>query len=58
MPVMHDNRVYTVDGQAKESGKTVAQWQSQGHDLGTTVGKIPADEVLIATAKEILGMSS
>jgi hypothetical protein len=27
VPVMHDNRVYTVDGQAKESGKTVAQWQ-------------------------------
>ena len=58
MPVMHDNRVYTVDGQALESGMTVAQWQEQGHDLGTKVGEIPSDAVLIATAKGILGMSS
>eukprot|EP01048_Picozoa_sp_COSAG05_P014856 COSAG05_NODE_1722_length_4212_cov_4.878191_3_plen_97_part_00 len=57
MPVMHDNRVYTADGQAKESGKTVAQWQAQGHDLGTTVAKIPSDAELIAVAKGILEMS-
>ena len=30
----------------------------QGHDLGTTVGKIPADEVLIRIAKGLLNMAS
>jgi hypothetical protein len=32
---MHDNRVFTADGKATEAGKSIAQWQAQGHDLGT-----------------------
>ena len=35
LPVMHDNRVFTADGKATEAGKSIAQWQAQGHDLGT-----------------------
>ena len=57
LPVMHDNRVYTVDGRAKERGLTVTAWQALGHDLGTTVARIPPDAQLIAVAKSILGMS-
>jgi hypothetical protein len=55
-PVMHDNAVYTQDGKAGESGRSIAEWQAEGHDLGTTVGKIPGDEVLISVAKGILHM--
>jgi len=56
LPIMHDNRVYTTDGKATESGKSIASWQAQGHDLGTTVSKIPPDAQLISVAKGILGM--
>lgn len=56
LPVMHDNRVYTPDGTASESGKSIAAWQAEGHDLGTTVGKTPSDAELIAMAKELLNM--
>mmetsp|Transcript_34796 Transcript_34796/g.91091 ORF Transcript_34796/g.91091 Transcript_34796/m.91091 type:complete len:314 (+) Transcript_34796:205-1146(+) len=56
-PIMHDNRVYTLDGKATESGKDIAAWQAQGHDLGTTVGVIPSDDVIIAEAKSILDMA-
>ena len=57
MPTMHDNRIYTPDGQSKESGKNISTWQAQGHDLGTTVAKIPSDTELITIAKTILGMA-
>jgi hypothetical protein len=49
-----DNRVYTAGGKATESGKSIQEWQASGHDLGTTVGKIPSDVELIAIAKGIL----
>eukprot|EP00729_Bicosta_minor_P003139 gene3139-30522_t len=39
-----------------ESGKSIAAWQAEGHDLGTTVGKTPSDAELIAMAKELLNM--
>jgi len=53
-PVMHDNRVYTQDGTATESGKSIASWQASGHDLGTTVAKIPDDDVIMELAREVL----
>ncbi len=56
MPVMHDNHVYTADGKATESGKAIASWQAQGHDVGTTVGPIPSDAELISIAKALLQM--
>ena len=55
-PVMHDNKVLTLDGLATESGKSISAWQAQGHDLATTVGKLPADAELIAMAKGVLQM--
>ena len=55
-PVMHDNRVYTLDGSASESGKSIAYWQQQGVDLRTTVNMMPDDETIISMARDILGM--
>jgi hypothetical protein len=54
MPIMHDNRVYTPDGKATEAGKTIAAWQSLGHDLGTTVAKTPDDATIIQMARKLL----
>ena len=53
-PIMHDNRVFTANGEANEAGKTVAEWQAQGHDMGTTVAYLPADDELVAMARELL----
>jgi hypothetical protein len=53
---MHDNRVYTLDGKATESGKSIAAWQAQGHDLGTTVGTIPPDDAILTLARSLLQM--
>ena len=55
---MHDNRVYTPDGKASESGKSIAEWQAQGHDLGTTVGTMPSDDEILAVARSLLQMDS
>ena len=51
---MHDNRVYTVDGRARENGKDVREWQAQGHDLGTVVAPMPADEAIVQMARDLL----
>lgn len=56
VPVMHDNRIYTLDGKASESGKPIEYWQSQGHDLRTTVEAISPDVKIIQMAKSVLGM--
>merc|ERR1712137_985785 len=53
-PIMHDNRVYTLDGKATESAKEISWWQAQGVDVGTTVAKIPADEDIMKLARDIL----
>ena len=55
-PIMHDNRVLTIDGKATESGKSIPEWQAQGHDLGTEVGKLPSDDELIAMGRSVLLM--
>ena len=55
-PEMHDNRVYTIDGKATLSGKSIASWNAMGVDLRTTVATIPSDAQLVAAAKVILGM--
>merc|ERR1711977_709204 len=55
-PIMHDNQVYTLDGKATESGKSIASWQAQGHDLGTVVGKIPSDDAIIQMGRDVLQM--
>jgi len=51
------NEVYSASGTAKVcKGKVdFSDWQAQGHDTETTLGKWPADAVLVAQAKAILG---
>ena len=56
LPVMHDNRVYTLDGNAKENGDTIAAWQAKGVDLGTTVALIPSEDELVSMARDLLNM--
>ena len=55
-PIMTDNRVFTVDGKATESGLNVSAMQAQGFDLGTTVAVIPEDNEIIALARALLNL--
>jgi len=50
------NRVFSADGTAKVCRGKVdfADWQAQGHDTETTLGKWPADAQLVAQAKSML----
>ena len=55
-PIMHDNRVFSPEGKATENGHPIAFWQKEDHDLRTTAAKIPADNMVLAMAREVLGM--
>ena len=55
-PEMHDNRVYTLDGNASESGGSIASWQAQGVDVGTTIARMPPDDAIIAMGRAVLQM--
>ena len=55
-PEMHDNRVYTLDGNASESGGSIASWQAQGVDVGTTIARMPSDDAIIAMGRAVLQM--
>jgi hypothetical protein len=61
--VMHDNDYYTPDGIVKacctnDCNLTLADLQvEKGMELGSTVSKLPADEVIIGWAKQLLSIS-
>jgi len=48
--VVHDNAIYTSDGKATECGHPAP------YTKGTTVGKIPSDDQIIAWGREKLGL--
>ena len=52
--VMHDNAYFTTTGEMTECKTSLEDWQKQGHELNSTVASIPADDTIIAWAKELL----
>ena len=56
MTVVYGNRIFTPKGNVTECGMSLAAWQAKGNDKGTTAGKWPDDDDLIAAAKKALGM--
>ena len=56
-PQLHDNTVFTPDGtMGNVCGKTLAQLQAEGFDLGTAVSKWPSDDEMISWARELLSL--
>eukprot|EP00475_Leptophrys_vorax_P015852 TRINITY_DN2221_c0_g2_i1.p1 TRINITY_DN2221_c0_g2~~TRINITY_DN2221_c0_g2_i1.p1 ORF type:complete len:787 (-),score=214.49 TRINITY_DN2221_c0_g2_i1:1749-4109(-) len=55
-PVMHNNSVFTASGAVKICGVSLAEYQKQGHDLGSKVGKFPADADIVTQARKVLGL--
>ncbi len=52
--VVHSNQYFTVDGNVTECKMSLADWQSEGEDKGSTAAKLPEDDVIIGWAKELL----
>lgn len=42
--------------QITECGVPFAKWQEEGQDPGSTIGPYPSDDVILAVAKQLLGM--
>ena len=56
-PEMHDNHIFTPDGKMADVCKTpLPARQASGIDIGTSVSTWPADEQVIAWARELLDL--
>ena len=56
-PVLHDNHIYSPDGKMDNvCGKTLAQRQADGIDVGTFVKTWPSSATLIAWGREVLDL--
>lgn len=56
MTVVHDNKIYTPNGNVTECKMSLQEWQAKGNDKGTIAGKIPDDSVIIDAARQLLGL--
>ena len=55
VPVFGDNTIYNPSGATGMCGFSLKEWQTKGHDLGTTVHKgYPTDAAVIEMAAAIL----
>ncbi len=54
--IVGNNTVWSPTGALTECGTSLANWQSQGNDLGTTGSPFPADSVVLGIARQILGL--
>ena len=56
-PVLHDNRIYTPNGNVTECKMPLKKWQAQSkeNDPGTTAAVWPNDDELIGWARQLLG---
>ena len=52
--VVYNNRYFTPNGAIEECGYNLTEWQNKSEDVGSTVAKIPADDVIISLAKAVL----
>ena len=56
--IVHDNHIYTPNGQVTECKMTLAEWQSKGNDKGTTAAKWPDDKTLLQMIRDLLDIKS
>ena len=54
--IVYNNTIWTPTGTVTECGTSLAAWQAQGNDIGTTASKYPADSVVLAEARALLGL--
>lgn len=56
--VVHNNTIFSPTGAITECGMSLAAWQAQGNDPGTTAQAYVNDSVLIAYGYKVLGLGS
>ena len=56
--VVHDNHIYNPTGKVTECKKSLADWQAEGNDPGTTANKWPDDDVLVQMTRQLLNIPS
>ena len=44
---LYGNHYFTPTGAVSECGESLAKWQKEGNDKGSTVAKLPKDEEII-----------
>merc|ERR1712203_370147 len=54
--IMGNNSNYTADGKVTECGKSLADSQKDGMDIGSTGAVYPSDDTIIGWAREKLSM--
>ena len=54
--VVHDNHIYTPNGNVTECGMSLAEWQAKGNDPGTTASMWPDDADLVKKIQRLLNM--
>ena len=52
--VVHDNHIYTPNGNVTECGMSLAEWQAKGNDPGTTASTWPDDDKLVMMVQRLL----
>jgi hypothetical protein len=55
--VMGNNSYYTSTGKVTECKMTLQEWMAKGNEVGSSVGKTPADATIIGWAKAKLGIA-
>lgn len=53
--VLHSNKYYTADGDLRECGHHLSEWQQMGEDANSTVARHPAPPQIIQWAESLLG---
>lgn len=56
MTIVHDNRLYNPTGKVTECGMSLADWQAEGNDEGTTADKLPQDDDLVTMIRKLLSV--
>jgi hypothetical protein len=54
--VVYGNTIWTPTGAVTECGTSLANWQSQGNDVGTVGAPYPTDDVVLGVARKILSL--
>ena len=54
--IVHHNTIWSPTGNITECGKSLAEWQAAGNDVGTTATAYPSDATVMAVVRKTLRM--
>ena len=54
--IVYNNTIWSPKAAITECGTSLANWQAQGNDVGTTASTYPPDATVLAIARSLLGL--